>query len=152
MKAIGQCICPVNLFGDKEPTGAAMAGLCKQGPIYVRARRKLREWAISENVTTVENESDSDSSEDQRPNKIPKLGSSFNSPSCSSQPQESTSESQQISSDIYQQTSHESQPNSDLSECPAILSDDTTVDDITSYIDIADMSAADKESKIGKLL
>ena len=44
MKSIGKSICPLNLFSDKELTGATLAGLCRQGPIHVRATKKLRFW------------------------------------------------------------------------------------------------------------
>jgi len=44
VKSIGKSICPLNLFSDKELTGTTLAGLCRQGPIYVRATKQLRFW------------------------------------------------------------------------------------------------------------
>lgn len=44
VKSIGKSICPLNPFSDKELTGATLAGLCRQGPIYVRATKQLSFW------------------------------------------------------------------------------------------------------------
>ena len=48
VKSIGQNICPLNLFGNKEPTGDSIYGLTKQGPIYVRASKRLKMWSCDE--------------------------------------------------------------------------------------------------------
>lgn len=48
VKSIGKSICPLNLFSDKELTGATLAGLCRQGPIYVRATKQLRFWPMED--------------------------------------------------------------------------------------------------------
>lgn len=55
VKTIGTSICPLNLFGDKELTAATLAGLCCQGPIYVRAMKRLKVW-LAEEITDVEDE------------------------------------------------------------------------------------------------
>ena len=55
VKTIGKSICPLNLFGDKELTAATLAGLCRQGPIYVRAMKRLKVWPAEE-ITDVEDE------------------------------------------------------------------------------------------------
>ena len=44
VKSIGKNICPLNLFGDKQPTASILAGLCRQGPIYVRSTKRLKVW------------------------------------------------------------------------------------------------------------
>lgn len=46
VKSIGQNICPLNLFGNKEPSGENIHAVCKQGPIYVRAKKKLKLWEM----------------------------------------------------------------------------------------------------------
>lgn len=48
VKSIGQNICPLNLYGGKEPTGENIYIMCKQGPIYVRACQALKVWVLSE--------------------------------------------------------------------------------------------------------
>ena len=42
VKSIEKSICPLNLLSNKELTGAILAGLYRQGPIYVRATKQLR--------------------------------------------------------------------------------------------------------------
>ena len=46
VKGIGQNICPLNLFGNEEPSGKNIHAVCKQGPIYVRAKKKLKLWEL----------------------------------------------------------------------------------------------------------
>ena len=48
VKSIGQNICPLNLYGNKEPSGENIYSMCKQGPIYVRACKMLKVWAVDE--------------------------------------------------------------------------------------------------------
>lgn len=48
VKSIGQNICHLNLYGNKEPSGENIHHMCKQGPIYVRASKTLKVWALSE--------------------------------------------------------------------------------------------------------
>ena len=50
VKCIGQSVCPLNLFGDKEPTAAILTGMSRQGPVYVRARKKLKVWLTMKKV------------------------------------------------------------------------------------------------------
>ncbi len=50
VKSIGQNICPLNLYGNKEPSGENIYSMCKQGPIYVRASKMLKVWAVEEIV------------------------------------------------------------------------------------------------------
>ena len=48
VKSIGQNICPLNLYGGKEPSGENIYAMCEQGPIYVRACQALKVWVLSE--------------------------------------------------------------------------------------------------------
>lgn len=48
VKSIGQNICPLNLYANKEPSGENIYSMCKQGPIYVRACKMLKVWALDE--------------------------------------------------------------------------------------------------------
>ena len=48
VKSIGQNICPLNLYGGKEPSGENIYTMCKQGPIYVWACQALKVWVLSE--------------------------------------------------------------------------------------------------------
>ena len=48
VKSIGHNICPLNLYGGKEPSGENIYTMCKQGPIYVRACQALKVWVLSE--------------------------------------------------------------------------------------------------------
>ena len=48
VKSIDQNICPLNLYGGKEPSGENIYTMCKQGPIYVRACQALKVWVLSE--------------------------------------------------------------------------------------------------------
>ena len=48
VKSIGQNICPINTFGNQEPTANMIASVSKQGPIYVRAKKKLKLLEIFE--------------------------------------------------------------------------------------------------------
>ena len=57
VKCIGQNICPINSFGNKLPTANMISTVCKQGPIYVRATKKLR---LCESIEDVEDEDDKD--------------------------------------------------------------------------------------------
>jgi hypothetical protein len=50
VKSIGQNICPLNVYGNKEPSGENIYSMCKQGPIYVRASKMLKVWAVNEIV------------------------------------------------------------------------------------------------------
>ena len=44
VKCIGKSICPLNLFGGCDPTASVLAGMIRQGPLYVRAKKKLAIW------------------------------------------------------------------------------------------------------------
>ncbi|XP_028409247.1 uncharacterized protein LOC114531834 [Dendronephthya gigantea] len=48
VKSIGQNICPLNLYANKEPSGENIYSMCKQGPIYIRACTMLKVWALDE--------------------------------------------------------------------------------------------------------
>ena len=54
IKSIGQSICPLNLYGNKEPSGENIQSMCKQGPIYIRAHSTLKAWALNEMIESDE--------------------------------------------------------------------------------------------------
>ena len=65
VKSIGQNICPLNLYLNKEPSGENIHAMCKQGPIYVRASKALKVWALNELFESDETSENSNGTEDE---------------------------------------------------------------------------------------
>ena len=65
VKSIGQNICPLNLYLNKEPSGENIHAMCKQGPIYVRASKALKVWALNELFELDETSENSNGTEDE---------------------------------------------------------------------------------------
>ena len=63
VKSIGQNICPLNLYGNKEPSGENIYSMCKQGPIYIRASKMLKVWPQDDTKSEDSVEDELDSSE-----------------------------------------------------------------------------------------